>query len=65
MPYLTLGDKTSRNLAHLEGNFHKKFKSHGIFRPFYNRFYEEVNIYCALLWFSQASYILGELQTDV
>ena len=38
MPYLTLWDKISQNLAPLEGNSHKKFKSHRIFRPFYNTF---------------------------
>ena len=47
----------SQNLAHLEGNSHKNFKSHRIFRPFYNRFYEEININHTLLWFSQASYM--------
>ena len=25
MPYLTLWDKISQNLAHMEGNSHKKF----------------------------------------
>ena len=50
-------DKISQNLAHLEGNSHKKFKSHRIFRPFYNRFYEEININHTLLWFSQAFYM--------
>ena len=57
MPYLTLWNKISQNLAHLEGNSHKEFKSHRIFRPFYNRFYEELNINHTLLWFSQASYM--------
>ena len=57
MPYLTLWDKISQNLAHLEGNSHKKIKSHRIFRPFCNRFYEEINIQHTLLWFSQASYM--------
>ena len=57
MPYRTLWDKISQILAHLEGNYHKKFKSHRVFRPFYNRFYEEININHTLLWFSQASYI--------
>ena len=33
MPYLTLWDKISQNLAHLEANSHKIFKSHRIFRP--------------------------------
>ena len=32
-PYLTLWDKISQNLAHLEANSHKIFKSHRIFRP--------------------------------
>ena len=40
MPYLTLWDKTSKNLAYLEGNAHKKFESHRIFQLFYNRIYE-------------------------
>ena len=57
MPYLTLWDEISQNLGHLEGNSHKKFKSHWIFRPFYNRFYEEININHTLLWFSQGSYM--------
>ena len=30
MPYLTLWDKISQNLAYLEGNSHEKFKSHRI-----------------------------------
>ena len=54
MPYLTL---ISQNLAHLEGNSHKKLKSLRIFRPFYNRFYEEININHTLLRFSQTSYM--------
>ena len=57
MPYLTLWDKISQNLAHLEGNSHKKIKFHRIFRPFCNRFYEEINIQHTLLWFSHASYM--------
>ena len=57
MPYLLLWDKISQNLAHVEGNSHKKFKSHRIYRPFYNWFYEEKNINHTLLWFSQACYM--------
>ena len=57
MPYLTLWDKISQNLAHLEGNSHKKLKSHRIFRQFYNRFYEEININHTLLWFSEVYYM--------
>ena len=57
MPYLTLWDKISQNLAHLEGNSHKKFQSHRIFRPLYNIFHEEININHTLLWFSQAPYM--------
>ena len=60
MPYLTLWDKISQNLAHLEGNSHKKFWSHRIFRPFYNRFYEVININHTLLWSSQASHMKKE-----
>ena len=60
MPYLTLWDKISQNLVHLEGNSHKKFWSHRIFRPFYNRFYEEININHTLLWSSQASHMKKE-----
>ena len=56
MPYLTLWDKISENLAHMEGNSHKDNKSHRMFRTFYNRFYEEVKINHTVLWFSQASY---------
>ena len=33
MPYLTLWDKISQNLARLEANSHKIIKSHRIFRP--------------------------------
>ena len=43
MPYFTLWDKISQNLAHLEANSHKIFISHRIFRPFYNTFYEEIH----------------------
>ena len=49
--------KISQNLAHLEGTFHEKLKSHRLFRPFDNRFYEEININHTLSWFSQASYM--------
>ena len=38
MPYLTLWDKISQNLAHLEAISYKIFKSHRIFRPSYNTF---------------------------
>ena len=44
MPYLTLWDKISHNLAHLEASSHKIIKSHRIFRPSYTTFYEEINI---------------------
>ena len=44
MPYLTLWDKISQNLAILKGDSYKKFKSHRIFRLFYNGFYEEIDI---------------------
>ena len=44
MPYLTLWDKISQNLGHLEANSHKIIKSHRIFIPSYNKFYEEINI---------------------
>ena len=47
----------SQNLNHLEGHSHKKFKSHRIFRPFYNKFYKELNINHTLLRFLQASYM--------
>ena len=57
MPHLTLWDKISQNLAHLEANSHKITKSHGIFRPSYNTFYEEININHTLLCLPQASYI--------
>ena len=57
IPYLTLWDKISQNLTHLEANSHKIFKSHRIFRPSYNTFYEEININHTLLCLSQASYI--------
>ena len=42
-----------QNLTNLKGNSQKKIQSHRIFRPFYNRFYEEININHTLLWFSQ------------
>ena len=57
MPYLTLWDKISQNLAHLEANSHKIIKPHRIFRPSYNTFYEEINTNHILLFLSQASYI--------
>ena len=58
MPYLTLWDKISQNLAHLEANSHKIFNSHRIFRPSYNTFYEEMNLHHTLLCLSQTSYII-------
>ena len=61
MSYLTLWDKISQNFAHLERNSHKEIKSSRIFRPFYNRFYEEININHTRLWFSQASYMKKRL----
>ena len=57
MPYLTLWDKISQTLAYLGANSHKIFKSHRIFRPSYNIFYEEININHTLLCLSQAFYI--------
>ena len=57
MPYLTLWDKISQNLADLEANSQKIFKSHRIFRPSYNIFYDVINLIHALLCLSQASYI--------
>ena len=41
----------SQNLAHLEA------KSHRIFRPFYIKYCEEININHTLLCLSKASYI--------
>ena len=61
MPYLTLWDKISQNWAHLEGNSPKTFKSQRIFRPFYSRFYEEININHTMLRFSQASKVVPVL----
>ena len=58
MSYLTLWDKISQNLAHLEASSHKIFKSHWIFRPSYNTFYEEINIHHTLLCLLQAFYII-------
>ena len=49
--------KSHRNFAHVEANSHKIIKSHRIFRPSYNTFYEEVNINHTYLFLSQASYI--------
>ena len=57
MPYLTLWDKISQNLAHLEANSRKIIKSHRIYRPSYITFYEEININHTLLFLSQASYL--------
>ena len=54
MPYLTLWDKISQNLAHLEANSHKIIKSH---RPSYNTLYEEINRNHTLLFLSHDSYI--------
>ena len=67
MPYLTLWDIISQNLAHLEANSHKIFQSHRMFRPSYNKFYEKINRNHTLLCLSQVSrhlIILGELQSD-
>ena len=58
MPYLTLWDKISQNLAHLEANSHKIFTSHRIFRPSFNTFCEEINLHHTLLCLSQTSYII-------
>ena len=60
MPYLTLWDKISQNLAHLEAISHKIFKSHSIFRPSYKIFYEEININHTLFRLSEAFYILNK-----
>ena len=65
MPYLTLWDKISQNLAQLEGNSHKKFKYHRIFRSIYNGFYEEINIYHTLMWFSQAENLMKFCQISL
>ena len=77
MPCLTLWDEISQNMTHMKGHSPKKFTPHRIFRSFYNRFYEEININQTLLWYSQASYIkkkkkkkkildyIGELQRYV
>ena len=54
MPYLTLRDKISKNLALLKADSHKIFKSHGIFRPSKYTFYKEIIINHTL---SQVSYI--------
>ena len=51
MPYLTLWDKISRNLARLEASSRKI----RIFRPSYNTFYEEININYTFLCLSHAS----------
>ena len=59
MPYLTLWDKIiSQNLANLEANSHKIFKSRRIFRQSCNTFYEEINSHHTLLCLSQTSYII-------
>ena len=63
MPYLTLWNIISQNLAHLEANSYKIFKSHRIFRTSYNTFYEEINIHHTLLCLSQTSYIIKGLLT--
>ena len=55
MPYLTLRDEISENLAHLESIPVRFFKYNNIFRPSYNTFYEE--IHHTLLCLSQASQI--------
>ena len=55
MPYLTLWDKISQNLAKLEASSHNIIQSHRIFRPSYNTFNEEINH--TLLFLSQASNI--------
>ena len=57
MPYLTLRDKISQNLALLKVDSHKKFESHRIFISFKNTFYKEIIINHTLLCLSQVSYI--------
>ena len=57
MPYLTLCDKISQNLALLKADSHKIFKSHRIFRPSENTIYKEIIINHTMLCSSQASYI--------
>ena len=57
MPYLTLWDKISQNLAHLEAYSHEIFQVSQNFQTSYNTFYEEININHTLLCLSQASYI--------
>ena len=57
MPYLTLWDKISQNLALLKANSHKIFKSHRIFVPSKNTIYKEIIINPILLCLSQISYM--------
>ena len=57
MLYLTLWDKISHNLAHLEAIPHNIFQISQNFQTIFNKFYEEININHTLLCLSQASYI--------
>ena len=61
MPYLTLWDKFSQNLALLKAGSHKIFKSHNFFKPSKKTFYKEIIINHTLLCLSQVSYI--EIET--
>ena len=56
MPYLTLWDKISQNLADLEANSCKILQISEFSDQFTTR-YKEINIYHTLLCLSQASYI--------
>ena len=66
MPYRTLWYKISQNLAPLEGNAHKKIKSHRIFRPFYNKYKAHpVVVFTSFSHEKKGDLtILGELQSD-
>ena len=72
MPYLTLWDKISQNLALLKADSYKIFKSHRILRTSKNTFYKEIIINHTLLCLSHISYIkinpflviFGEFQSD-
>ena len=52
----------SQNSAYLEGHSHKKFKSHGIFGPLFNRFYEEININHTVMVFTSSLHELEDFR---
>ena len=62
MPYLTYEIKSHRIWPIWKASPIKNSNLTNFFRPFYNRFNDEININHALLWSSPASYIKKDLR---